>query len=47
MAGIASRAVDLLVARIGGRDVVPPVDDVAGFTPVVRGSTGGSGRPAP
>ncbi|WP_225755533.1 LacI family DNA-binding transcriptional regulator [Actinotalea sp. Marseille-Q4924] len=46
MAGIASRAVDLLVARIGGREVEPAVDDVAGFTLVVRGSTGGGGRSA-
>ncbi|MBC7291267.1 MAG: LacI family DNA-binding transcriptional regulator [Actinotalea sp.] len=39
MAGIASRAVDLLVARIADRDGRVPVDDVAGFRLVVRGST--------
>lgn len=38
-AGIASRAVDLLVARMNGPDGRPAVDDVADFTLVVREST--------
>lgn len=46
-AGIASRAIDLLVGRMNGRDDRPAVDDVADFTLVVRESTTARGTRPP